>query len=242
MARHKSKYNWSLLDRKDLIKFMSLIYPEVTDQKISIPKFHRFLTSYLKSRLPIIVTKKTDKTVERGLVYVGGTYYRDNDKSRRKCIEIIFFYNPEDRTLFLSKWKFFKFCKSTADTLLHEIMHMRQYRRRKFKILPDYTSTAEKTQQRREQEYLGNTDEIDAYSFNIACDLMDKFYGDTKLAANYLTENHYVRKQNSWQMYLSAFDYNHNHPIIKRLKKKIIGYFPNAKLGKPYRSKDWINY
>jgi hypothetical protein len=39
-----------------------------------------------------------------------------------------------------------------ADTILHEIMHMRQYRRRKFKILPDYASTAEKTEQRAEQD------------------------------------------------------------------------------------------
>ena len=88
MTRHKSKYNWSLLDRKDLTKFISLIYPEVTDQKISVCKFHKILTKHLKSRLPIIVNKKLDKTVEKGLVYVGGTYYRDSDKSHNKCIEI----------------------------------------------------------------------------------------------------------------------------------------------------------
>jgi hypothetical protein len=42
-------------------------------------------------------------------------------------------------------------------------------------------------------------------------------------------------------MYLEAFDQNHQHPIIRRLKQKVIRYFPNAIDGKPYRNKDWIN-
>jgi len=42
-------------------------------------------------------------------------------------------------------------------------------------------------------------------------------------------------------MYLKAFDYNHDHKIIKRLKKRVIRYLPNAELGRPYRTADWIN-
>jgi len=43
-------------------------------------------------------------------------------------------------------------------------------------------------------------------------------------------------------MYLKAFDHDHNHPIIKKVKKKVLQYLPNAEIGKPYRNKDWICY
>jgi hypothetical protein len=122
-------------------------------------------------------------------------------------------------------------------------MHMRQYRRRKFKDLPDYASTAAREEKRQEQEYLGNSDEVDAYSFNIACELMDKFNGNSKLAFEYLNEKQKGknRKHNCWRMYLKAFDHDHNHPIIQRVKKKVIRYMPHALNGKPYRNKDWIS-
>jgi hypothetical protein len=134
-------------------------------------------------------------------------------------------------------------CVLFADTILHELMHMRQYRSRKFKELPDYASTAEKTEQREEQEYLGNPDEIDAYSFNIACELMDKFKGDEQQVIKYLSEDQkgLRRRHNSWRMYLKAFNHDHNHIIIKRVKSKVIRYLPQSRIGKPYRNKDWIN-
>jgi len=194
-------------------------------------------------KLPVIIRKKWEKRSDINMVYVGGTYYRDLDKAHQKCIEIEIFYKFGETTLLLSKQGFRRICCLIADTILHEIIHMRQYRRRKFKILPDYASTAEKTSQRQEQEYLGHSDEIDAYSFNIACDLMSKFRNNQKQVINYLNKKRFQRRDwNNWKSYLLAFDKNHNHPIIKRLKQKIVKYLPNTILGKPYKSKDWINH
>jgi hypothetical protein len=135
-------------------------------------------------------------------------------------------------------------CTTIADTLLHEIIHMRQFRRRNFKQLPDYASNAEKSELREEQEYLGCSDEIDAYGFNIACELMNKFGKNNVQVVNYLNENQKSKKRrpNSWRMYLKAFEHDHNHPIIQRVKKKVVRYLPAAEVGKPYRNKDWINW
>ena len=135
-------------------------------------------------------------------------------------------------------------CTTIADTLLHEIIHMRQFRRRNFKQLPDYASNAEKSELREEQEYLGCSDEIDAYGFNIACELMNKFGKNNIQVVNYLNENQKSKKRrpNSWRMYLKAFEHDHNHPIIQRVKKKVVRYLPAAEVGKPYRNKDWINW
>lgn len=241
MTAKRSKFDWSLLDRKDLTGYVYSIWPEVTEKRISIPKFHKTLSKHLKSRLPIMVTRTIQTNDAYNKIYIAGTYYSNKDRAKKRCIEIHCEYN-QDKTILITKKQFRQIAEQIADTILHEIVHMRQHRRRKFKWLPDYASTAESSTQRREQEYLGNTDEIDAYSFNIACYLMEKFKGNSKLAVKKLNSTRISRANWGWKMYMDAFDHDHNHPIIQRLKKKIIRYFPNAIEGKPYLSKDWINH
>ena len=243
MARNTAKFDWSTLDRQGLTHFLAEISPKVVGQKLTNAQFHKVLSKHIKKQLPIKVIKKSDTKVDFGHVYTGGAYYSDDDKARKTCIEIIFVYNPFIETVTFTAQRFRRMCALFADTVLHELMHMRQYRSRKFKELPDYASSAEKTEQRQEQEYLGNPDEIDAYGFNIACELMDKFGGNEQQVIKYLNEDQtrLRRRHNSWRMYLKAFNHDHNHVIIKRVKKKVMRYIPYAELGKPYRSKDWIS-
>ena len=157
---------------------------------------------------------------------------------------MLFQYRTDEKVINLTSKRFAGMCTTIADTMLHEIIHMRQFRRRNFKQLPDYASNAEKSEIREEQEYLGCSDEIDAYGFNIACELMNKFGKNNIQVVNYLNENQKSKKRrpNSWRMYLKAFEHDHNHPIIQRVKKKVVRYLPAAEVGKPYRNKDWINW
>ena len=101
----------------------------------------------------------------------------------------------------------------------------------------------QETKQRKEQEYLGSSDEIDAYGYNIACELLWKFRNSTDNVIKYLDEDQHGKKRNynSWRMYLKAFNHDHEHPIIKRVKQKVVRYLPNAMYGKPYRNRDWIS-
>lgn len=243
MGANRSKFNWSILDRSNLIDYFYSLYPEICDQPLSVDKLHSKISKHIKKQIPVRISKKRDVKVDDGWIWVGGTYYSDWDKEKRLCIDLCLVYNLFQEKIILSKRRYERMCFSLADTLLHEIMHMRQYRRRKFKDLPDYASTASREEKRQEQEYLGNSDEIDAYSFNIACELVDKFKGNPKQVFNYLNENQKGknRRHNCWRMYLKAFDHDHNHPIVQRVKKKVIRYIPHAILGKPYRNSDWIN-
>jgi hypothetical protein len=243
MARNTAKFDWSMLDRQGLIQFLAEISPKLVGQELTNSKFHSIISKHIRSQLPVKVVKRSDAKVDFGHVYTGGAYYSDDDKARRQCIEIVFVYNPIIGSVYISHQRFHRMCALFADTILHELIHMRQYRSRKFKELPDYASSAEKTEQRQEQEYLGNRDEIDAYGFNIACELMDKFNGNEEQVIAYLSEDQKGRRRrfNCWRMYLKAFNYDHNHVIIKRVKKKVMRYIPYAKIGKPVRSKDWIN-
>lgn len=244
MLAPKVKFNWSILDRKTISSFVLSLASEIVNNNITIDQFHSKLTSHLKKLAPIRFKRSANYKVLSNQVWVGGTYYSDWDQEKKKCIELLFVYPQFDEHICISKKRFTGIANTIADTLLHELIHMRQYRRRKFKIIPDYASTADKSERREEQSYLGCSDEIDAYGFNIACELNEKFKGNIDDIIKYLSENQKgkQRRNNCWRMYLKAFQHDHNHPIIQRLKKKIVRYLPQAYIGKPYRNKDWISH
>ena len=237
------KFNWSSLDRQSLADIFQPAYTEIVNKKLKPEQLYRLLAKQVKNALPVRVHKKIDASVEHGLVYIGGCYYSDRDKSREICIEINFCYNPFDEFIVIDRARFKRMCYVLADVVLHEIIHMRQYRRRKFKEIPDYDSNAEMDELRIEQSYYGCTDEIDAYSFNIACELLDRFKGDVNKVTEYIGKKHRRGhlKSHSLRSYLKVFNYDHDHPIIKRLRKRVVRYLPHAVQGKPYRNKDWID-
>jgi hypothetical protein len=241
MAR-ASAFDWGQLDRQTLFDIMYLIRERLVGQSIPVQKFHDQVIRHVKTYLPIMASKELDVKVEKTWVYVGGFYYSDKDKDRNKSIGLCLAYNPLDKNIKMTPRKFSRFCMGFADTILHEIVHMRQFRKRKFKHLPDYSSTASRTKQREEQEYLGHNDEIDAYAFNIACELDEKFGSNQKQIVSYLNENQkgLRRRHNSYRMYLKAFGHDHNHPVIQRIKKRVIYYLPKAIVGRPFRPSEWI--
>ena len=240
MAR-SATFNWSLLTRENLIKMMRKCGPQVINKKLKVKDLQKILSKHLKSNLPVKVTQDKDWKTEPGWVYVGGIYWSFSDKKGHQAIEILFSYHPLEETLELSKSKFDRICVGVADTILHEIIHMRQYRSRAWKELPGYSSVAEKSRQRAEQNYLGHPDEIDAYAFNIACGLRSRM-SSAKEVAYHLNLDHTDKRlrKDSYYMYLKSFDHKHSHPVIKKLKKRVMYYVPYAELGKPYKTTDWL--
>lgn len=235
-------FNWSLLNRTNIIQMVLLCKELVVDIALPVNDLHKILSLHIKTYLPITVQKYRRKTNERGVVYVGGSYHSDSDQSSARAINLILQYHPTDTHIKLSSLRFKKLALVIADTVLHEIIHMRQYRRRQFKELPDYNSTALTRSQRIDQQYLGRTDEIDAYSFNIACELLDKFKGNAIAITEYLNSPQILKekRQNNWQKYLQVFNNDHSHKIIKNVKKRTIFYLPYALTGKPFKSASWL--
>ena len=199
MAIRGSEFDWSLLDRQCLNKLLWMVRNEIVNKPLTPAKIHSILANHIRKYLPVRVIKKSDPKVDFGWVYVGGCYYSDYDQEFKKSIEIVFVYNPFEEKLCLNKSRFQRICKTFSDVVLHELIHMRQYRRREFKILPDYESNAERTEQRQEQSYLGCTDEIDAYSFNIACELIDSFGLDYTAIVNYVGTKHWKGRKEKFK-------------------------------------------
>ena len=240
----RKPFNWSLLDRNNLYSMLNGVQSKIVDKKLSVEQLHKIMATHIKKYLPIKVKLDRDPKNDRGFVYVGGAYYSEFDKNfYTRYIEIVFSYNPNQKWFRLSRHRWQRICLLFADTMLHEIIHTRQYRSRSFKAIPGYQSFAYYARDRKKEEYYGDRDEMGAFSFNIACELYDRFGTDYRSAAKYLDSNLYRKSSRStFARYMETFDHNHQHPIIKRMKKKIMAQLPNAELGKPFRTTNYLTY
>lgn len=237
-------FNWSTLTHSHLAKFLYQLAPYVVDKELTSIDFHTIIKHHIKEYLPVIISKKYANDVAKDQIHIGGTYHYSFDKRNNKSIDILFVYNPDPIKIHLTRYRFSKVCSTFADTVLHEIIHMRQYRSRKFKSPHPYHSAINVKEQREEQCYLGCDDEIDAYAFNIACDFLKRYKGNTSKIIKHVNRLPTKKREysESWKMYLAAFNYEIDHPIITKLKKKIVKHLDNAKhLDKPYKSSRWIS-
>jgi hypothetical protein len=240
MAR-SAQFNWSKLTRDNIIQLMKTCGSFVIGQSLTPSEIQKIFSKTIKYYLPIKVTKSIDKTTEKGWVYTGGYFHTEKDKIKHQSIEVVFSYNPLDKRIVITRERFNRICRRLADVVMHEMIHMRQARARNFKSIPGFSSYAENNKQRKEQNYLGDPDEIDAYAFNIACELYDRF-SDFNVIANHLNLDQSDKrlKKDTYNWYLKTFDHKHNHTVIKKLKKRVMHYVPYAELGKPYKTTDWL--
>jgi hypothetical protein len=239
-----SNYDWSLLERDLIAQMVAFAAPAIVSKPLTPVEFTKKVRRLLRFfKIPVHVRTSFNTNTTKNAVWVGGSYFCVPDAIGKTSITILLQFNSLNKKITITENFFRRMCYSVADTVLHEIIHMRQYRRRNFKNIPGFLSTANSGKKRAEQDYLGHDDEIDAYAFNIACQLIDRFKDDTTQMINYLNSDldDKRRKKSSYRMYLDAFDHNHKHTVIKKLKKKIMRYLPNAaEIGKPYKTNDWL--
>jgi hypothetical protein len=237
-------FDWSSLDRNLLVSVIKTAAPTIVGSAVSPVDVSKHLKQTFKFfDIPINIKTIYNKVTKQDTIWIGGTYESDLDEESKNPITIITQFNQKGETVTLNKHTFNRLCYSIADTVLHEIIHTRQYRRRNHKEIPGYYSTASSGKKNTEQTYLGHPDEIDAYSFNIACQLIDRFHNDDKSIIKYLNTDLSDKrlKKDTYKMYLQTFDHNHKHTVIRRLKKKIVYYLSNARqIGKPYKTNDWL--
>ena len=241
----RTDFNRSLLNLNVLHSMLYKAGRDIVDKKISITELHQILNDHITAHLPVkVVRKQNDYAQTPGVVYVGGSYdsVKDNAGSRN-YIHIVFSYHPLDDNIKISKYRWRRMCSLFADTVLHEVIHMRQYRSRDFKDIPGYLSTAHYRKQRADQEYYGDRDEMGAFSFNIACEMLERFGTNISAIERYLNSTQArLHKKSTYCRYLMAFDCDHNHPRMRQMKKKIIKQLDNAVSGKPFKTSNFLTY
>ena len=178
---------------------------------------NRVRREFKLSDIQIKISAKRDKTLNEDCIYVNGFYDPEDDQENECAIELIVTHNfpkdllwyPIDSTLVLTQ---------IFDTVVHELRHQRQYRKRKFKVGPE-RGTGHK-------EYLADPDEIDAYSISIATELVRslgriralRYMHNINTLSRFKLNKQFVSPCLS--MYLGEFP-DTADPVIKNLTKKI---------------------
>ena len=242
MARQA--FNWSLLNRDTLYSMLYSLKPEIVDRRLPISEITGIVSKHIKAHLPIKIRSHRHRPVKKGEVWIGGAYYSDDDKhGKKRFIEIELAFPTTADTMKTSLYRWERMCTLFADTILHEIIHIRQYRARNFKDIPGYESTAYYAKDRAWQEYYGHRDEMGAHSFNLAQDMLDKFGFDPKAIKDYLDSTIPKRvRPNGWGRFMKSFEYNHDHPKVIQMKHKIMTQLENAWNGKPFKTPNYLTY
>ena len=236
-------FDWSKLNRSTLYSMFYSLNSEIVGKELSPNQLHKRISKHVKAHLPIKIRKCVYAPTEKGYVFMGGMYYSEYDHKYKPAIEVNFNYNPTDKKLKLTNYRWRRMSIRFADVMLHEMVHMRQFRSRNFKNIPGYQSTAEYAKDRKEQNYYGDRDEMGAFAFNIACEMIDRFDWDPKTIASYMDSNLAKKHKNTWwHQYLKTFSWDHNHPIIRRMKNLVLRQLENAYEGKPFRTTTHLTY
>jgi len=152
----------------------------------------------------------------------------DEDEQDPYSIDLLF--NPKNKNrIEFSQDTLEEIKYRLIDALEHEMIHSLQYQRRDFKQQKGYRSKD------REQEYLGNQDEIEAFAKNISSELLR--HADKERAVDMIrkaTSTTELRDKLGNLLspnlvgYLRAWDFNTRHPVIKKLLKKVYNYIQNS--------------
>ena len=241
----RESFNWSQLNRNNLHGILYGAGRDIVGKKIPVKQLQRHLSSHIKSYLPVrVVRVQRDREHNPKLVYMGGAYYGTLDQvGCSGFMEIVLSYHPDTKEIRMTEYRWRKLCSLFADTILHEIIHMRQYRSRNFKDIPGYESTAHYHKQRINQEYYGHRDEMGAFSFNIACDMLDRFGYDPVEIKHYMATMRAKRhKSSSYCKFLTAFDWDHDHIKVRQMKQKILKQLEYAAIGRPFKTTTHLTY
>jgi len=237
-----NNFDWVDLTRNRIINIIQQALAEISNP-IPVPEFHERVVALLKKHIPIRVKKQfVPDALKTGQIAISGYYHLDYDEAGSKPIELIFFYHNRNDHIKLNRKRINSIGALAADTILHEIIHMSQFRKKNFLVCPPYRSCARQVKIRAAQEYLGKFDEIDAYAFNIVDELADRFGLDQSKIIGYINSDQRNRRQrnNSWLIYIRAFEHDHNHPVIRRLKKRVVKYLNRIHTGRPYDVNPWL--
>ena len=219
------------IDRQELEKNLSSFFAYLTMEDDLKPKLiAKQLRQTLKSLGVGEVTVNYVDDIDQGDMNLNATYdpWDDEDELDPYRIELLF--NPKDKNgVKFSQDALEEIKHRLLDALEHEMIHSLQYQKRDFKQQRGYRS------KNREQEYLGNQDEIEAFAKNISSELLR--HADKEQAIDMLrsVKNTTELRDKIGNLlspnlvgYLRAWDFNTRHPVIKKLLKKVYNYIQNS--------------
>lgn len=214
--------------RKELMRVMDSITCDLKNKFIPVEEMIDSLAFYVSSSYRVNVSHATSMKSPSNSMIVSGDYDSDADEAGKVPINLIFITHTVDRVLLWDDEDFKFISKQLADTLIHELVHMKQTRDRNFEpvIIVDNLPDDDEEVNRL---YLGQDDEIDAYAYNIASELTDD--DNQENFKKYLSCPSLTPMDvsiNLWN-YMQVFEKNLNSQTLKRLMKKVYKHCNNLK-------------
>ncbi len=160
---------------------------------------------------------KRDSKVDKNDIVIGGLYDPFEDQAGLPSVSIYVTYSPKQKTIRFQDidWPSISLC--VVECIGHELVHQEQYRARDFDLGPTFFVSAKEDKALREnQEYLGSTDEIEAYGYSIAAEIFLKECPEKISGKN-------VVKTALYKSYVEAF--GANHIVVRHLLENVLKYY-----------------
>jgi len=189
----------------------------ILDKIFLTDNFIDLVGNFISHRFKVDVLHAVSAQVNFGDIDITAHYNSDKDENCKISIELILITNPYDQYLIFDKELFDQFSIRLADTLAHELIHMRQSRARDYKHI-EYKNNEEL---QTDSEYLSNPDEIDAFAYGIAVELKN-LPNPLKKLSNPKTIT--IKDSANLWTYVKTFSNDDTNTILKKLYKKIYKY------------------
>ena len=216
--------------RQQLLDVLEETRQYIVDNVLTMPEFAGGLGEFIGDRFRVDVSHAETLEVDPGDVELNAFYDSGLDEYGDIPIEIYLVTNPHDTAILMDDEQFDLIMRKIADSLIHEIIHMKQSRARGFLEVDDMAYTQVEDEILEAQLYLGASDEIDAYGYNIACELLDKC--DLQTSLKKLENISTIKMEDSINLwaYIHTFAKDTSHPVIRKLMKRV--YKNLNKIGK----------
>lgn len=207
--------------RKIILDILEEIRPNVVHNVLTVEEISSGLGEFIGRKFRVDVSHAMTPEVEANDIELNGFYDSGLDEYGDVPIELYLVTNPNDQVIILDDEGFDIVMKRIADSLIHEVIHMKQSRARNFLEVDDMAYTQVDDEIEEAQLYLGAADEIDAYGFNIACELLDN--NDLQTSLKKLEKPTAIKMEDSINLwaYIHTFAKDPNHPVIRRLVKRV---------------------
>lgn len=216
------------ISKKQIRGVIGLAKSKLVLKNISVKNIADEIEKVLRRKYDIEVSTKKSSNVTQGSIVINAYYDPDNDQKEDTPIEIELAVSDPEVVLNLDNSMWNKFADQLSDAIQHEYLHMVQYRNRDFAKPSNFKPSKNSTEIPgfyRTQQYLGNSDEIEAYALNISNELLNT-YKTRKVAVAKLKrlDKSIFKSSPNLMAYFMAFHFDSRHPVIRKLLKKILIY------------------
>lgn len=190
---------------------------------------YKFIVRQVRNQIPFSECKITGVrtlSVATNSLEVAGQYDPEADEFGICPIQIEINFPKRKETFSFKEDDFSRihwseFCMDFMSILGHEFMHMNQFRRRNFRWTRAYKSSLNCPKKKEIQEYYGDADEIDAYAFIAAADLIVD-------CISYNKKTIYIERARLYKTYIKYFD--KQDPVVLKFVKLTKKYYKKLEL------------